>query len=105
MHANALYTSPGDDDLLDDIRGSLGFVFAADHNFNLLAEVLARKSYYSRSLDQAEARMGYRFLYAHRVYSTLAVAMGIDDKGPDYRIILSISLLFPKKKMSVETLD
>lgn len=102
---NALYTAPKDDALEDEIRGSVGFIFAADHNFNLLAELLARKSYYSRSLDQAEARIGYRFLYSNRVYSTLGVALGIDDKGPDYRILLSISLLFPKKKVSVEALD
>lgn len=105
VHANVLYTDPNQEGLLNDIRGSLGFVFAADHNFNLLAELFARKSYYSRSLDQAEARIGYRFLYANRVYSTLGVALGIDDKGPDYRILLSISLLFPKKKISVEALD
>jgi hypothetical protein len=102
---NALYTDPKLEDLEDEIRGSLGFVFAADHNFNLLAELLAKKSYYSRSLDQAEARIGYRFLYGNRVYSTLGVALGIDDKGPDYRILLSFSLMFPKKKVSVEALD
>jgi hypothetical protein len=102
---NALYTSPRYEYLEDDIRGSLGFIFSADHNFNLLAEITARKSYYSRSLDQAEARIGYRFLYGNRIYSTLGVALGVDDKGPDYRILLSISLLFPKKEMSVEALD
>jgi len=102
---NALYTNPKQEELEDDIRGSLGFIFAADHNFNLLAEIMARKSYYSRSLDQAEARIGYRFLYGNRIYSTLGVALGIDDKGPDYRILLSISLLFPKMKMSVQDLD
>ncbi|MFC1549457.1 hypothetical protein ACFL4R_01140 [Nitrospirota bacterium] len=102
---NALYSNPKQEGLEEDIRGSLGFIFAADHNFNLLADIMVRKSYYSRSLDQAEARIGYRFLYGNRVYSTLGVALGIDDKGPDYRILLSVSLLFPKKKMSVEALD
>jgi len=105
VHANVLYTSPNQEGLEDDIRGSLGFVFSADHNFNLLAELMVRKSYYSRSLDQAEARIGYRFLYGNRIYSTLGVALGIDDKGPDYRLLLSISLLFPKKKLSIEALD
>jgi len=105
MLLNVLYTSPNQEGLEDEIRGSMGFIFASDHNFNLLGELLARKSYYSRSLDQAEARIGYRFLYANRLYSTLGVALGIDDKGPDYRIQLSISFLFPKKKVSVEALD
>lgn len=103
--ANVIYTVPGDETLEDDIRGSMGFVFAADHNFSILAEILARKSYYSKEIDHSEARLGYRFLYGNRIYSTLAVGLGLDDKGPDYRIMLSISLLFPKMEFSYEDLD
>lgn len=102
---NVIYTAPKEETLEDDIRGSLGFQFAADHNFSLLAEILARKTYYSRSVDQTEGRIGYRFMYGNRIYSTLAVGMGFDDKGADYRVMLSISLLFPKKKVSFENMD
>lgn len=105
VHINMIYTAPEDEAFEDEIRSSLGFVFAADHNFSLLAEIIARKSYESNSVDKTEARMGYRFLYGNRIYSTLAFGLGLDDAGPDYRIVLSISLLFPKKQIAVEDLN
>lgn len=105
VHVNVIYTAPEDEAFEDEIRSSLGFVFAADHNFNLLAEIMARKSYESNSVDKTEVRMGYRFLYRNRIYSTLGFGLGLDDAGPDYRIMLSISLLFPKKQIAVEDLN
>lgn len=105
VHANAIYMQPGDDNLQEDIRGSIGLVFLADHNFSILAEIMTRSTVASKNVDQSEGRIGYRFMYGNRIYSTLAVGLGLDDKGPDYRILLSVSLLFPKQKMSYENLD
>lgn len=101
-HLNLFYLAPWDDDLKDEVRFSGGMEFAASHDFKLLSEVLLKKSNFSDDLDHKELRVGYRFLYKDEVFSTIGVGIGLDDKEPAFRIIASISLIFPRKVKYIE---
>lgn len=99
---NFIYGAPFDGALKDEIRFSSGIEFSIAHHFDVLAEIFSRKSHYSKSLDQLEARFGYRILYGDGVFATLGVGIGLNDKAPDYRVMASLSLSFQKKEGPIE---
>lgn len=101
-HANLIYTVPFDSKYNEEVRGSAGVVFSADHNFKILAEILARTGYETYDISYAEARVGYRFLYGKNTFSTMGVGFGLKDNEPDYRVMLSLSLTFPYDEPVVE---
>lgn len=101
-HLNLLYSIPWDDDLDDEARFSGGVEFAASHDFRLLTELLLRKSNFSDDVDHKELRVGYRFLYKNEVFSTIGVGIGLDDREPAYRVMASVSLIFPRKVKYIE---
>lgn len=101
-YLNLIYSHPWEDDLKDEIRFSTGLDFAASHDFRLLGELLIKKSYFSDEVDHRELRVGYRFLYGNELYSTIGVGVGLDDEEPAYRIIASVSLIFPRKVRYIE---
>lgn len=97
-HANVFYSLPADDALDDEIRVSTGVEFSAAHNFDILGEIFLRKSHFSEDIDELEARFGYRIQYAEGIYTTLGAGLGLDNRAPDFRIMASISLTFPRAK-------
>jgi len=101
-HVNVFYTVPFRSKLNDEVRASAGVVFSADHNFKILAEVIARTGYETSDISYAEARIGYRFLYGKNTYSTMGVGFGLKDNEPDYRVLLQLSLTFPYDEPIVE---
>jgi hypothetical protein len=98
-HINFIYSYPGDDDLEDEIRFSVGVEFAAAHSFDLLAEVFGRKSHFSDEIDELEARFGYRVRYSEGVYTTLGAGFGFDNRAPDFRVMASLSVRFPNREV------
>jgi hypothetical protein len=101
-HANILYAVPGNGDLEDNVRFSVGMDFAAAHNFKILGEVYAEKSFFSDSMDRFESRFGYRFNYGEGLFSTLGVGFGMNDRMPDYRVLFSVSVHFPQIERPIE---
>jgi hypothetical protein len=101
-HANLIYAVPGDSTLEDEVRFSAGFEFSAANNFDILAEVFGRKSHFSTSADELEARFGYRILYGKGVFSTIGAGLGLDGKESDYRLIASITISFPRRETAIE---
>lgn len=101
-HVNVFYTIPFRSGLNDELRASAGVVFSADHNFKILAEVIARTGYDTSDISYAEARLGYRFLYGKNTYSTMGIGFGFKDNEPDYRVLLQLSLTFPYDEPIVE---
>jgi len=96
-HLNGFYTVPWDKDLEDEIRVSAGLDFAASHDFKILAELYAVKSHYSKEkVDQREARIGYRFIHNRDLFYTIGVGVGLEEEAPEYRIMASLSILFPR---------
>ena len=101
-HVNILYAHPWDKDLYDEVRGSAGVEFSAAHNFKIMAELLERKSFYSRSLDQSELRLGYRFFYADSVIATIGAGVGVNDRAPEHRVFAALTFMFPQREGDIE---
>jgi hypothetical protein len=101
-HANFIYSFPGDSHLEEEVRFSAGIDFSAAHNFKVLGEIYGKKSFFSRDVDQLEARIGYRILAGEGFYATLGVGFGLGDRAPEYRVMASISLLLPRIKRPIE---
>jgi len=101
-HLNLIYSKPWDSSLEDEIRFSAGIDFAASHDFRILAELLTRKSHFSDEVDHQEARVGYRFMHDERTFSTIGVGFGMSNKPPDFRIIASVSLIFPRSVKGIK---
>ncbi|GAB4389666.1 MAG: hypothetical protein Kow0025_16450 [Thermodesulfovibrionales bacterium] len=101
-HLNLLYSMPGNDDLENAFRFSGGIVFSAAHDFQILAELFGMKSHFSEEVDQLEARLGYRFIAAEDIYTTVGIGMDLKDRAPEYRFMLSVSLTLPRKEKAIE---
>lgn len=95
-HVNAFYGMPRSEALEDEISMSGGVEFAAAHSLRILGELYGRKSHFSEDIDQLEARFGYRFIDAEEaLFTTVSVGFGLDGRLPRYRLMASLSFLFP----------
>jgi len=93
-HLNLFYLRPGSSRFKDDITFAAGLDFSASHTFTLLSELYMKKSY-SGSVDRLEARFGYRIRNAENIYTTLGVGFDFKNRSPEYRLLLSLTYLFP----------
>jgi len=100
-HLNLLYSRPGTSSLKDDITFAAGFDFAASNNFKMLAEIYTKKSYSGR-VDRIEPRFGYRIVTAENLFTTIGVGFDLKDRSPEYRLLLSLSYLFPSETKKIK---
>ncbi len=101
-HFNFFYERPGTGSLQDEISFLGGIEFAAAHNFKLLGEFIARKSYNSDEYDQMEARFGYRLKTADSFYTTVGVGGDFKRRTPEYRVLLSVSYVPSREKKVIK---
>jgi len=101
-HMNIFYELPGTRRLKDEISFSAGIEFAAAHNFKMLGEILARKSYDSHGYDHIEARFGYRIKTTESIYTTLGAGLDIKNRTPEYRFMISLSYTSPQEKKEIK---
>ncbi|HXX57536.1 MAG TPA: hypothetical protein VEI96_06010, partial [Thermodesulfovibrionales bacterium] len=88
----------------DDITFATGFDFAAARSVKILGELYAKKSY-SGSLDRLELRFGTRILTTENIFTTLGAGYDLKNRSPEYRILFSVSYLFPLKKKEIEKIE
>lgn len=100
-HANLFYSRPGTKRFNDDITFAAGIDFSAAHTFKILAEIYGKKSY-SGNLDRLEARFGYRFLTTENLFTTFGLGWDLKNRTPEYRLLFSVSYLFPSEKKKIE---
>ncbi len=100
-HINAIYSRPNNSRFDDEITLATGVDFAASHNFKLLGELYGRKSYSGR-LDHVEFRVGYRVMTAEGLFTTLGIGFDVKNRSPEYRLLLSLSYLFPLEKRQIK---
>jgi hypothetical protein len=100
-HANLFYALPFDSAFKDEMRFSAGIDFSAAHDFQILGELYGRSSHFSDELDQLEARFGYRFMIGEQTFTTLGAGFDIKDQSPEYRIIASLTWIFPREKKTI----
>ena len=99
---NMLYFKPTNASLEDEYQLRLGFDMAAGHNFNLLAELLVKKSHFSEKIDQVEGRLGYRVKVSSGYFGTLGLGYDFKNREPEVRIFLSLSVVLPVKEKKIK---
>jgi hypothetical protein len=100
-HLNLFYSRPGSSDFKDDITFAAGLDFAASHNLTFLSELYMKKSY-SGSVDRLEARAGFRVLVTDNIYTTLGAGYDFKRRSPEYRLLMSLSYLFPSDEKKIK---
>lgn len=98
-HVNVFYERPGTGRLGSELSLRGGVVLAAAHSFDVLAEMIARKSVTTNHYDHIEARFGYRIKTTESLYTTLGVGVDLKKREPEYRLMLMVSFVpLPEKK-------
>jgi hypothetical protein len=103
-HVNILYSYPGTSDLEDEVILAAGIELSAGHNYSILSEIVAKKSHFEKEYNQIEARLGYRIKTKDRIFTTLGVGFDLKNRGPEYRIMLSVSFVTPHEKKEIKKL-
>ncbi|MBI3592223.1 MAG: hypothetical protein HY099_01860 [Nitrospirae bacterium] len=101
-HLNALYSSPEKAGLKDEYSVNLGSELAITHNSNVLAEIVGRKNYFKNKIDLLEWRFGYRIATTDYLFTTIGAGFDFKNRTPDYRLMLSISIILPKEKKRLQ---
>jgi len=101
-HLNLFYEKPGKGDLKSEVSFLAGLDFAAAHNFKLLAELLTRKSHFSKKVDQMEGRIGYRLKTTDFIYTTVGAGFDFKNRSPHTRIMFSVTFLSPREKKKIK---
>jgi hypothetical protein len=100
-HVNLLYSRPLTGRFKDDVTFAAGLDFSAAHNFKILAELYAKKSYSGR-VDRLEARFGYRIVTAENFFTTIGAGYDFKNRTPEYRLLLSLTYLFPQEEKKIK---
>jgi hypothetical protein len=101
-HVNLLYKRPGASRLKDEISMLGGIEFSAAHNFKILTEIIVKKSHFAHEKKEIEARFGYRIKTTDYIYTTFGAGMGINNRSPEYRFLLSVNFTTPYKKKKIK---
>ena len=101
-HMNLFYEKPGDGGLRNEVSFLAGLDFAAAHNFQLLAELLTRRSHFEKKVSSMEGRIGYRLKTTDSIYTTFGVGYDFKNKSPQTRILFSVTLLLPWEKKKIK---
>ncbi|MGB9714886.1 MAG: hypothetical protein ACPL1G_00510 [Thermodesulfovibrionales bacterium] len=101
-HVNFFYEIPGKGSFDEELIFGAGLDFSASHNVKILAELYSKKSHYSEKFDSLEGRFGYRIKATDILYTTLGAGFNFKDNGPDFRIIFSLTFLYPYEKRVIK---
>jgi hypothetical protein len=101
-HFNLLYTKPDDPNLKDEYSVNLGTELAVTHSSKILAEIIGKKNFTKNKIDLLEWRLGYRIATTDNIFTTLGAGFDIKNRTPDFRLMLSISVILPKEKKKIE---
>jgi hypothetical protein len=101
-HANFFYEIPGKSSFEKEFIYGAGLDFSASHNVKILAELYSKKSYDPDKFDSIEGRIGYRIKAADMLYTTLGASFDLKNKSPDYRIMFSLTFLYPYEKKVIK---
>jgi len=100
-HLNLLYSHPLSNSFSDNVTFAAGLDFSAAHNFKILAELYSQKSY-SGKVDRLEPRFGYRIVSAENLFTTIGAGFDLKNRKPEYRLLLSVSYLFPSERKKIK---
>ncbi len=99
---NLLYFKPTSSSLEDEYQLRIGLDMAAGHNFNLLTELIVKKSHFSESIDLIEGRLGYRVKLSSGYFGTVGMGYDFKNRNPELRLFLSLSMILPVKEKKIK---
>jgi hypothetical protein len=97
-HLNVLYSRPGMSELKSDYSLNLGTELAISHSSKILAEIVGKKNYFKNKIDLLEWRLGYRVATTDNIFTSVGLGFDFKNRSPDYRLMFSISFIFPSNK-------
>ncbi|MCE5194317.1 MAG: hypothetical protein LLF28_02500 [Nitrospiraceae bacterium] len=103
-HLNAFYEKAASGNLKDELIFSAGFDFSAAHNFKVIGEIYSKATNDFHKFDQIEGRLGYRFIIAENIFTTIGIGTDFKDRNPEYRLLFSLAITFPKEKRPIKTI-
>lgn len=101
-HANLFYVVPGNRDLNSEYDLNLGVELAITRNSKILAELVGRKDFYKEKLNLLEWKLGYRIATTDNIYTTIGAGWDIKNRTPDFRMLFSVSVIFPFHKTKIQ---
>ncbi|MBI5027189.1 MAG: hypothetical protein HZC12_10790 [Nitrospirae bacterium] len=99
-HINLIYTAIDRPSLRNELTYAFGIDFQAASNLNLLGELYGRKSRF-HDRDILELRVGYRIATTESMYTTLGIGFDPKTRTPEYRVLVSVTFLYPAEKRKV----
>lgn len=97
-HLNIFYFKPEKSELKDEYIVNIGSELAISRNSKILAEIVGKKNYFKNKIDLFEWRLGYRVATTDNIYTTVGAGFDFKNRSPDYRLMFSVSYIFPSKK-------
>jgi len=92
---NIFYFKPIETKLKDEIELRIGLDLAAAHDFNILTEMIVKKSHYSENIDLLEGRFGYRVKLSVSSYATVGIGYDFKNREPAWRLFLNFNIFYP----------
>jgi hypothetical protein len=104
-HLNLLYFRSDKETLFDEYDAAVGTDISVTHTIDVLAEVVFKKSHFSREMDSAEGRIGYRYKPLDYFYTTLGIGTDMYHGSPDFRIFITATFLYPVNKIKIKHIE
>ncbi len=104
-HLNFLYSRPGKSKLKSDYTVNMGAELAISHSSKIIAEVVGKKNYFRNKIDLFEWKLGYRIATTDNIFTTIGAGFDFKDRSPDYRLMFSVSFIFPSNKNKVQKIS
>jgi hypothetical protein len=92
---NLLYYKSTDSSFEDEVELRIGLDLAAAHNFNVLGELIVKKSHFSENIDSVEGRVGYRVKISSKSFALLGLGYDFKNRNPELRLFFSLNIFYP----------
>jgi hypothetical protein len=104
-HLNLLYFRPDKETLQDEYDAAVGADLSVSHGIDILAELVFKKSHFTRELDLVEGRIGYRYKPTDYFYTTFGVGTDMYHGNPNFRIFITATFLYPGNKTKIKHIE
>lgn len=101
-HGNIFYYMPSNPSMKDAVELRLGLDLSAAHGFNVLSELIIKKSHFADDIDVVEGRLGYRSAISSNSFATAGVGFDLKNRAPGLKVFFLYSIFIPKKIIKIK---
>lgn len=91
----------GNQNLKNETTYGFGIDFSMARQVHLLGEIVGNRNRFAGKAEPLEGRLGFRFISDSGVVATVGGGYGMTDASPDYRMLFSVTFMFPAEKRRV----